>query len=195
MSTKCFKVSERFPVFLKRESAKRRNGSGKRTKTVYYRSVKRWGKNEWEKTNGLANKKGCYIYFWQDTPIYVGMTVAENGFKNECFHPHKTGDKDGNGILPFFLQSVNVKKAKTKRNAQCNSPLSLLFVYWDGSEKADITQIVGEIESYLIIKALNKNKLLLNSKKTTKKWSIPGFDGDENGDVNSIILEKKKKKD
>lgn len=46
------------------------------------------------------------------------------------------------------------------------------------------------MESYLIIKALEKNQNLLNYNKTTKKWSIPGFDGDADGDTNSKNLDK-----
>lgn len=46
------------------------------------------------------------------------------------------------------------------------------------------------MESYLIIKALKKNDFLLNSRKVLKKWSIPGFDGDGDGNANSKKLDK-----
>lgn len=113
---KCFKVSEPYSVYLNKRSPKYKKGTNTKPKTQYYRSIKKWGKDEWEKT-GIANKKGCYIYFWHNTPIYVGMTVAENGFQNECFHPHKTGDKKGNGILTAFLRAKKVKKCKTKKES------------------------------------------------------------------------------
>lgn len=192
METKCFKVSQLFPIRLEKRSPKYRKGTKTKVKTKFYKSVVKWDKKAWEKTKGLAGKKGCYIYFWHNTPIYVGMTIAGKGYQNECFHPHKTGytTKDGEGVLTNFLKKKKVQKLKTKKNSFCNSPLSLLFIYWDGSKNAIIDEIIKEMESYLIIKALEKNQNLLNYNKTTKKWSIPGFDGDADGDTNSKNLDK-----
>lgn len=199
MATRCFCVSESFPVQLERNSPKKRAKSNKKTKTQYYRSVKNWTKDDWKLTGGIENKKGCYIYFWHEKPIYVGMTVSEKGFQNECFHSHKTGnrEKDGKGILTDFLQKEKIRRCRTKKNAMCKSPLTLLFIYWNGRPDANIEDVVNDMESYLITKALEKNPKLLNSKKTTKWWSIPGFDGEPEGDENgrklNILLTKKKR--
>ncbi len=190
MSTKCFKVSESFPVLLVHRSPKKRKNSKTRTKTLYYRSIKNWTKKDWGQTCGLENKKGCYIYFWHDMPIYVGMTVSEKGFQNECFHPHKTGDKNGKGVLVDFLRNKKVKRCKTKKNATCESPLTILFIYWDGRPDAFLEDVVYDMESYLIAKALEKNPNLLNSQKTVKWWSIPGFEEDCGGDSNSKKLNR-----
>lgn len=192
MTTKCFKVSARFPVYLKRESPKFIIGSCKKMKTLYYRSVINWNKKDWEKTDGLANKKGCYIYLWHDVPIYVGKTVAEKGFQSECFHSHKTGNskKDGKGILTEFLFHKKVFKCKIKKDAETDSPMSLLFIYWDGKNSVDLERVVDKMESYLIIKAFEKNSDLLNSRKKIKKWSIPGFENEKGGDKNSKVLNK-----
>lgn len=192
MATKEFKVSKRYPVFLKKESPKCRIGTNTKTKTVYYRSVINWTKKVWASNGNLGDKKGCYIFFWQDKPIYVGKTNAEKGFSKECFHSHKTGNskKDGMGILTTYLQQKQVLRARTKKGATEESPMTLMFIYWPGKSNADLEMIIDEMESYLIIKALQKNKDLLNSRKKSKKWSIPGFDNDKGGNENSKELDK-----
>lgn len=109
----------------------------------------------WEK-NGMEDKKGCYVFVNGSTPVYVGKTNAS--FRQEIFASHKRV------LLNKLLNTVSKKN------------LQVFFIMTKESGRFD--EIIGDIESYLIIQAKRANENLLNEKNTTPKWSIPGIYGE-----------------
>ncbi|MBO4829156.1 MAG: hypothetical protein J5534_06940 [Fibrobacter sp.] len=113
----------------------------------------------WENC-GMAEETGCYVFVnivtSGSTPVYVGKT--NNSFKNEIFASHKRV------LLNKFLNTTSKKG------------LHVFFI--TTSSKADVEDIIGDIESYLIIQAKRANENLLNEKNTTPKWSISGIYGE-----------------
>lgn len=108
---------------------------------------------------GMAEETGCYVFVNITsgfTPVYVGKT--NNSFKNDIFASHKRV------LLNKFLNTTSKKK------------LQVFFITTEESGRFD--EIIGDIESYLIIQAKRANEKLLNEKNTTPKWSIPSIYGE-----------------
>ena len=61
-------------------------------------------------------------------------------------------------------------------NTASKRKLQVFFITTKESGRFD--EIIGEIESYLIIQAKRANENLLNEKNTTPKWSISGIYGE-----------------
>ena len=178
-----FKVSKCYDVQLEKKSMGARCDTGTRKKTKYYRSIRTWTSEEWEKNDDLGNKKGVYIYIWNGKPIYVGKTMNQQGFSAECFHTHKVGNhsKNKDGVLTKFLKQVNRMRIP-------GGTLQLQFIYWDGKEFPDtkkkqaLSRDISALEKYLIRKSMKVSKYPMNRKDAYPHWSIPGFDGDEDED-------------
>ena len=103
-----------------------------------------------------GDEKGCYVFVNGSTPVYVGMTNVS--FRQEIFMPHKRV------LLNKFLNTAFKRK------------LQVYFITTE--ERGRFDEIIGDIESYLIIQAKRANEKLLNEKNTTPKWSIPGIYGE-----------------
>jgi hypothetical protein len=83
-----------------------------------------------KRDEGLASAIGCYLFGLSFrgklTPWYVGMTVAQAGFKAEAFQPHKIGiyngilaDHPGKPILFFFpLMTPEEKFSKARTHGK-----------------------------------------------------------------------------
>lgn len=143
-----FDVCGPFEVPLDKISAK--NGKSR------YFQVSRKEKLEafWDECD-MGDEKGCYVFVNCSTPVYVGKTNVS--FKKEIFTSHKRV------LLNKFLNTTSKKK------------LQVFFITTKESGRFD--EIIGDIESYLIIQAKRANEKLLNEKNTTPKWSIPGIYG------------------
>lgn len=102
-----------------------------------------------------GDEKGCYVFVNFSTPVYVGKTNVS--FKKEIFTSHKRV------LLNKCLNTASKRK------------LQVFFITTEESGRLD--EIIGEIESYLIIQAKRANEDLLNEKNTSPKWSIPGIYG------------------
>lgn len=109
----------------------------------------------WKKCD-MGEKKGCYVFVNGSTPVYVGMTNVS--FRQEIFMPHKRV------LLNKLLNTASKRK------------LQVYFITTE--ERGRFDEIIGDIESYLIIQAKRANEKLLNEKNTTPKWSIPGIYGE-----------------
>ena len=118
-----------------------------------------------------GDEKGCYVFVNGSTPVYVGKTNVS--FKKEIFMSHKRV------LLNRMLNTVSKRK------------LQVFFITTEESGRLD--EIIGEIESYLIIQAKRANENLLNEKNTTPKWSIPGIYGANKIGKPSMAARKLKK--
>lgn len=178
MSVKEFFVSEPYEVKLIKKSSFKRVRTNTQTKTKYYRTIKKWTKKDWVQNGNLGNKKGVYIYLWDDKPIYVGKTDAQKGFQNECFHTHKTGNskRKEDGVLTRFLKLINAQRINKKK-------LKIQFIYCTCKKGGSVDNIVRDIERYLIRKYMNYATYCMNTQDTKPKWSIPGFDGESFYDI------------
>ena len=126
------------------------------------------------KNCGMAERTGCYVFVnivtSGSTPVYVGKT--NNSFKNEIFASHERV------LLNKFLNTASKKG------------LHVFFI--TTSSKACVEDIIGDIESYLIVQAKRANEDLLNEKNTTPKWSIPGIYGETKIGKPSMAVRKLK---
>lgn len=129
--------------------------SAKKGKSQYFQvSSKENLANFWDECD-MGDEKGCYVFVNFSTPVYVGKTNVS--FKKEIFTSHKRV------LLNKCLNTATKRK------------LQVFFITTEESGRLD--EIIGEIESYLIIQAKRANEKLLNEKNTTPKWSIPGIYG------------------
>ena len=118
-----------------------------------------------------GDEKGCYVFVNGSTPIYVGMTNVS--FRQEIFMSHKRV------LLNKLLNTVSKRK------------LQVYFITTE--ERGRFDEIIGDIESYLIIQAKRANEKLLNEKNTTPKWSIPGIYGENKIGKPTMAARKLKK--
>lgn len=118
-----------------------------------------------------GDEKGCYVFVNGSTPVYVGKTNAS--FRQEIFASHKRV------LLDKLLNTVSKKN------------LQVFFITTKESGRFD--EIIGDIESYLIIQAKRANEKLLNEKNTTPKWSIPGIYGENKIGKPTMAARKLKK--
>ena len=116
--------------------------------------------------NRLIENSGCYVFCMKHgskiTPWYVGK--ATGSFKQECFTPHK-------------IMKYN-KALALRPNA---TPYMYFVSQIDGRSIPE--RIISEIEKFLIKKACNKNKKLLNTHHTGEsEWRITGAIGARPGE-------------
>ena len=145
--------------------------SAKNGKSQYFQvSSKGNLENFWDGYE-MGDEKGCYVFVNGSTPVYVGKTNVS--FKKEIFTSHKRV------LLNKFLNTTSKKK------------LQVFFITTKESGRFD--EIIGEIESYLIIQAKRANEELLNEKNTTPKWSISGIYGENKIGKPTMAARKLKK--
>lgn len=130
--------------------------SAKNGKSKYYEVSCKENLDAFWEDCGKGDKKGCYVFVNGSTPVYVGMTNAS--FRQEIFTSHKRV------LLNKFLNTASKRK------------LQVFFITTE--ERGRFDEIIGEIESCLIIQAKRANENLLNEKNTIPKWSIPGIYGE-----------------
>ncbi len=146
-------------------------GSAKKGKSQYFQvSSKENLANFWDECD-MGDEKGCYVFVNFSTPVYVGKTNV--CFKKEIFASHKRV------LLNKCLNTASKRK------------LQVFFITTEESGRLD--EIIGEIESYLIIQAKRANEDLLNEKNTSPKWSIPGIYGANKIGKPSMAARKLKK--
>lgn len=130
--------------------------SAKNGKSKYFQVSSKNGLEIFWKECEMGDEKGCYVFVNGSTPVYVGKTNAS--FRQEIFASHKRV------LLNKLLNTV------PKKNLQ------VYFITTE--ERGRFDEIIGDIESYLIIQAKRANENLLNEKNTTPKWSVPGIYGE-----------------
>ena len=148
-----------------------KSSSAKNEKSQYFEvSCKADLDDFWEGCQ-KGDEKGCYVFVNCSTPVYVGKTNVS--FRQEIFASHKRV------LLNKLLNTVSKKN------------LQVFFI--TTKESGCFDEIIGDIESYLIIQAKRANEKLLNEKNTTPKWSIPGIYGENKIGKPTMAARKLKK--
>jgi hypothetical protein len=106
----------------------------------------------------IINSCGCYVFCMRHgenvKPWYVGKATVS--FRQECFTPHK-------------IAKYNKALALKPRALPC------MFFVARSNGDALSERIIGEIEKFLIAKALVQNKKILNRHHTGEpEWRISG---------------------
>lgn len=112
------------------------------------------------KNESMRKYKGIYIFTNSNkTPIYVGKTIS--GYGGECFTPHKRG-----------LIDSHLKRNKIKDQ----SVIYISFIYTrfkpkNKSERIKFGERIDEMETHYILKGIDANKHLLNTRKIDRPWN------------------------
>tara|TARA_R110002049_G_scaffold265590_1_gene441721 strand:+ start:5016 stop:5555 length:540 start_codon:yes stop_codon:yes gene_type:complete len=130
--------------------------------------VGHWRKNFWKEVEGfwegLSNAVGCYAFCIDNgrriRPWYVGKTLAQGGFRDEIFTPHK--------LDHYFSILAPGDKQKSYRQGK---PSILLFPLvtdtWRVSENRSSSEAyIDWLETTLIGMALSQNPEIANTSKT-----------------------------
>ena len=120
------------------------------------------GKRFWQSPQGLAisAKSGVYVFAVRAgrgfRPIYIGK--ATRSFKSEVFKAHQ-------------IHHYNIALANTGKGTPC-----VFFICAPGSRKKVSRKLCGEIETFFIQLAVQKNPHLRNDRKTSlPEWVIAGL--------------------
>jgi hypothetical protein len=117
--------------------------------------------NYWE---GLSNAIGCYAFCISNgqkvRPWYVGKTLAQGGFRDEVFTPHK--------ILHYTeILNPQDKEKSYRRGKPCILLFPLVSDTWRLSKsRANSNGFVDWLETTLIGMALSQNPEIANTSKT-----------------------------
>ena len=139
------------------------------------RKIKRAGQSMWdyaeEQAEGLAKAWGCYVFCIENRhniiPYYVGKTIAEGGFRNEVFHPHK-------------IKKYNTLADFNGRRTMLLFPL-ISNDHGRFRKPASHSHAIDWLERLLIKTALHRNPDLLNVKDTMlqRKVTVRGVIGEK----------------
>lgn len=148
-----FKFAGPFPVFTKKGShGYQRVCSSQRT---LWSAIKK----ELQLCKSMRGYKGIYIFTNSNmTPIYVGKTAS--GYGGECFTEHKRS------LLNSYLKNNGIKN---------NQVIKICFIYTQDSpsKKSDrikLSERIDEMETHYILKGIEVNKGLLNTRKIERPW-------------------------
>ena len=127
-----------------------------------------WRKEFWQHVEdyweGLSNAVGCYAFCIDNgrkvRPWYVGKTLAQGGFQDEVFTPHKLDHYSG------ILAPGDAEKSY-RRGRPCILLFPLVSNSWRlSSNRSSSDAYVEWLETTLIGMALSQNPEIANTSKT-----------------------------
>ena len=111
-------------------------------------------------SESMTKYKGIYIFTNSNkTPIYIGKTTS--GYGNECFTLHKRK------LVNEYLKNHGIYYRQV---------IYISFIYTsfkpkNKSERIKFSEKIDEMETHYILKGIEANKYLLNTRKIKRPWN------------------------